>query len=311
MVQFFQLNTLYLIYLAPTTDDINDSMENTVNSNNVAVTLENFQQLIIDDSKEKLILVDFWAEQVPESIELRDKLALAVNAFEEHVVLVTVDCQTQQQIAQQFGIQGLPTAVLVKDGQPIDGISGPQTDETVQVFLDKHLPKPDDVLFAQGKQLLRAGEVNQAFPVLSQAHQIASDRGDIKIALADVYIQTGKIIEAEALLTTVLMVDQDSDYSAVMAKLELASQAADSPEIKALEDELLKDQDNTKLQHKLAAQYSQVNRHEEALVLLFRLVQKDSADQQSKQLLLDVLKALPDGDPLATKFRRQLYTLMY
>jgi len=286
-------------------------MENTVTSNTVAVTLENFQQVIIDESKNKLILVDFWADQVPESVELRDKLALAVDSFGQHILLATVDCQSQQQIAQQFGIQGLPTAIIVKDGQPLDGLTGPQTDESIKEFLDKHLPKAEDVLFAQGKELLLAGEVNQAFPLLSQAHQIANDRGDIKVALADVFIQTGKITEAETLLATILMVDQDSEYHAVMAKLELASQAADSPEIQALEAELAKDADNVELQHKLAAQYSQVNRNEEALTLLFRLVQKDGSDQQSKQLLLDVLKALPDGDPLATQFRRKLYTLMY
>jgi putative thioredoxin len=282
-----------------------------VNSNTVAVTLENFQQVILDDSANKLVLVDFWAEQVPESIELRDKLVSALDSLEQYIALVTVDCQSQQQIAQQFGIQGLPTAVMVKDGQPIDGLSGPQTDQQLQVFLDKYTPKPEDVLFAQGVELLKDGQVNQAFPLLSQAHQLASERGDIKIALADVYVQTGKISDAEALLSSVLMVDQSSEYSAVMAKLELASQAADSPEIKALEAELLSDQDNLQLKHKLAAQYSQVNRHEEALVLLFTLIQQDGSDQQSKQLFLDVLKALPDGDPLASKYRRQLYTLMY
>jgi len=286
-------------------------MEVTMTSNIVAITLENFQQVIIDESKNKLVLVDFWADQVPESVELRDKLAIALDTFEEHILFATVDCQLQQQIAQQFGIQGLPTAVLVQDGQPIDGLSGPQTDESIKELLDKHLPKAEEVLFAQAKELMLAGDINQAFPLLSQAHQIANERGDIKIALADVYIQMGKITEAEELLATVLMVDQDSEYSAVMAKLELASQAADSPEIKALEAELAQDNNNVELQHKLAAQYSQVNRNEEALNLLFRLVQKDGSDQVSKQLLLDVLKALPDGDPLATKFRRKLYTLMY
>jgi putative thioredoxin len=40
-------------------------------------------------------------------------------------------------------------------------------------------------------------------------------------------------------------------------------------------------------------------------------MQKDSSDAASKDLYLDVLKALPDGDPLANKFRRKLYTLMY
>jgi len=282
-----------------------------VTPNTVVITLENFQQVILDDSKSTLVLVDFWAEQVPESIELRDKLIAKVSPFPEHMVMATVDCQTEQQIAQQFGIQGLPTAVLVKDGQPIDGLTGPQTDESIQEFLDKHLPKPQDTLLVHAREELAVNKVAEAFTLISQAYQLDNERADIKLVLADVYIQTGKISEAEALLSTILMVDQDSEYQAVMAKLELASQAADSPEIQALETQLKNDEDNLELQHQLAAQYSQVNRNEEALTLLFRLMQKDRSDTTSKDLLLDILKALPDGDPLATKFRRKLYTLMY
>lgn len=277
----------------------------------VDITLENFQQIILEDSKAKHILVSFWAEQVPESVELRDKLAVKLSGFEEHLLLATVDCQTQQQIAQQFGIQGLPTAVLVKDGQPVDGLSGPQTDASIEEFLTKHLPKLEDNLLDQARQLISEDNVNQAFSIISQAYQIDSERADIKLVLADVYIQTGKVAEAEQILATIKMVDQDSEYSAVMAKLELASKAAESPEIKALEEKLTSKPEDVAIQQQLAAQYSQVNRHEEALTLLFRLVQKDGADQKSKDMLLDILKALPDGDPLTTKFRRKLYTLMY
>ena len=93
--------------------------------------------------------------------------------------------------------------------------------------------------------------------------------------------------------------------------MELASQAADSPEIQALEQQLLNEPENVELQQKLAAQYSQVNRYEDALAILFRLVQNNGADIASKDLLLDVLKSLPDGDALASKYRRKLYTLMY
>jgi putative thioredoxin len=282
-----------------------------VTPNTVVITLENFQKVVLDDSKSTLVLVDFWAEQVPESVELRDKLIAKVSPFPEAMVMATVDCQTEQQIAQQFGIQGLPTAVLVKDGQPIDGLTGPQTDESIQEFLDKHLPKPQDTFLLQAKEALAQRNVSEAFTLVTQAYQLDSGRADIKLVLADVYTQTGKISEAEALLATILMVDQDSEYQAVMAKLELASQAADSPEIQLLEEQLKKDQDNLELQHQLAAQYSQVNRNEEALTLLFRLMQKDRSETISKELLLDILKALPDGDPLATKFRRKLYTLLY
>ena len=280
-------------------------------ANSIAITLENFQQVILEESKTKLVLVDFWAQQIPESVELRDKLAIALTNVGDTILYATVDCESQGQIAQQFGIQGLPTAILVQDGQPLDGLTGPQTDESISEFLAKHLPKEQDVLLAQANDLLLDNKVAEAFPVINQAYQLDSERADIKLVLANVYIQTGKVTEAETLLNSIKMIDQDSDYKSLMAKLELASQAADSPEIQALEQQLQKDPDNIELQQKLAAQYSQVNRNEEALAILFLLVQKDGADITSKDLLLDVLKSLPDGDALVAKYRRKLYTLMY
>ncbi len=291
-----------------------------MNSNNIAITLDNFQHVIVEQSKEKLVLVTFWAEQIPESIELRDKLSAKSTSFGEHLIFATVDCQAQGQIAQQFGIQGLPTAVLVKDGQPVDGISGPQTDENIAAFLEKNLPSQQDLLLAQAKQALANNNFLDAQTAISQAYQLeltqGGNRADIKLVLADIYIQTGKTDDAQNLLDSIMMVDQDGEYKALLAKLELATQAANSPEIQLLEAKLQKNSDDISLAHQLAAQYSQVNRHEDALALLFRLVQSGTSDEEnseekSKEVFLDVLKSLADGDPLANKYRRKLYTLMY
>ncbi len=279
----------------------------------IAITLDNFQQVVVEESKSKLVLVCFWAEQVPESIELRDKLAAKLSTFSETITLATVDCQSQGQIAQQFGIQGLPTAILLKDAQPLDGISGPQDETSIATFLDKHLPKPQDTLLNQAKSALANNQLDEAITAISQAYQIDDSRADIKFVLIDVYLQTGKTTEAKTLLDTIMMVDQDSEYQALVAKVELAEQAENSPEIQALEAQLAATPDDVNISHQLAVQYSQVNRQEDALTLLFRLVQAgdEQTKAKSKELFLDVLKALPDGDPLAAKFRRKLYTLMY
>lgn len=163
----------------------------------------------------------------------------------------------------------------------------------------------------KAKRLLAEKNINDAFSIISQAYQIDSERSDIKLVLIDVYIQTGKTAEAEALLATIKMIDQDGEYQALVAKLELANQAANSPEIQALEQQIKEQPNNVELHQQLAAQYNQVNRAEDALTILFRLVQKDSSDATSKQLLVDILKVLPEGDSLALKYRRKLYTLMY
>jgi len=277
------------------------------------INLENVQQVVLEESKNKLVLIAFWAEQVPESIQLKNILATKVQPFSEQILMASLDCQSQQQIAQQFSIQGLPTAILVKDGQPFDGISGPQTDESIATFLDKYLPKAEELLLAQAQKALIENKLTEAQSVINQAYELDAERADIKLVLIDVNIQTGNTDKAQGLLDTIMMVDQDSYYQALVAKLKLANQAANSPEIQALEALLASKPDNIEIKHQLAAQYSQVNRHEEALTLLFRLVQsgEGGTKEKSKALFLDVLKALPDGDAIATKFRRKLYTLMY
>ena len=279
----------------------------------IAITLDNFQQDLVDESKNRLVLVCFWAQQVPESIDLRDKLGARLKDVNDYISLVTIDCESQGQIAQQFGIQGLPTAILLKDAQPLDGISGPQDETSISTFLEKHLPKAEDVLFTQATTALANNQLPDALKALGEAYQIDNNRADIKLLLSDVYLQMGKTTEAKTLLDTIMMVDQDSQYDALMAKLELAEEAKNSPEIQALEAQLKAKPDDINISQQLATQYSQVNRQQEALSILFKLVQAgdEATKKKSKTLFLDVLKALPDGDPLATKFRRKLYTLLY
>lgn len=280
-------------------------------SNIVQLTVENFQQVILEQSKSSLVLVDFWAEQVPESIELKNKLETVAAQRSNDFVLALVDCQADQQIAMQFGIQGLPTAIFIKDGQPVDGITGPQTDEQLTEFLDKHLPKIEDNLLLQAKQLLSDGNLNDAYSAAMQAYQANQDRADIKLTFADLSVQLGKVDDAKQLISTVMMVDQDSYYDAVKAKIELAEEAANSPELQALEQAVEQSPSDLTLKHQLAAQYVQVNRHQDALELLYVLVRDNRGDTIGKDLLLDVIKSLPDGDPLASQYRRKLYTLMY
>ena len=157
----------------------------------IAITLENFQQVVVEESKNKLVLVSFWADQVPESIVVRDALANKLAGFAQHVILATVDCQTQGQIAQQFGIQGLPTAILIKDGQPLDGLSGPQDDAAIEVFLEKHLPKAEDLFLAQAKTALVENDISNAKAAIIQAYQHNNERADIRLVLAGVYLQCG------------------------------------------------------------------------------------------------------------------------
>ncbi|KXI28250.1 thioredoxin family protein [Paraglaciecola hydrolytica] len=277
----------------------------------VNITLENFQQVIIHDSQQCLVMVEFWAEGYAPSQELAPVLARIATHYPDTLIHARVDCQSQPEIAQQFGIKGLPTVILVKEGQPLDGFAGPQTEAQIIELLNKHLPKVEDGLLEQAQELISHGDYQQAYTLVKQAHDLDDRRADIKLLLADCQVELGQLNQAKALMATIGLVDQDALYKSILGKIQLAEQAAESPEIIALQQELAADPDNLELKLKLAVQLHQANQVEEALELALSILIKDLNFGDAKKLTLDMINALPDGDPLKSKYRRKVYSLLY
>jgi putative thioredoxin len=74
---------------------------------------------------------------------------------------------------------------------------------------------------------------------------------------------------------------------------------------------LEKEPSSLELKQQLALALSQVNRNEEALELLFEILKVDMNFGEAKKFYLDIIANLPNGDVLAGKYRRKLYTLLY
>lgn len=289
-----------------TEDTVELSMHNIIN-----ITPENFQQVILQDSQTQAVMVEFWAEGYEPSQQLAPVIENVAANFSGNVIHARVDCQQQQEIAGQFGVQNLPTVILIKEGQPVEGFAGMQTEEQIIATFEKHLPKPEDGLYDQAVELVSAGDYQQAYTVLKQAQEFDAQRADIKLLLADCQVELGQVKQAKALLETIGLVDQDALYNSILGKIELAEQAAESPEIKALQEQLQKSPDDLELKVKLAVQLHQANQIEEALELILSVLYKDLNFGEAKKLTLDMINALPDGDPLKSKYRRKVYSLLY
>ncbi|MDU0353672.1 tetratricopeptide repeat protein [Paraglaciecola aquimarina] len=280
-------------------------------NNIVNITPENFQQVILQDSQSKIVMVEFWAEGYEPSDAIAPLIAKVATRFSDNLIHARVDCQQQQEIAGQFGVQGLPTVILVKEGQPLDGFAGPQTEEQIVTLLEKHLPKVEDGLYQQATELVTAGDYQQAYPLLKQANELAPERADIKLLLADCQVELGQVKQAKELLATIGLVDQDALYKSILGKIELAEQAAESPEIKALQAQLEQQPDSLEIKTELAIQLHQANQTEDALALIMSVLLVDLNFGEAKKFTLDMINALPDGDPLKSKYRRKIYSLLY
>ena len=277
----------------------------------IELTLDNFQQVLVEGSQQQPVMVAFWAPSDPVSQQLMPLLETLASARQGQFVLARVNVEADQMLAMQFGVQAVPTVALFVAGRQVDGFAGPKSAEELEQWLAPHLPKPEDDLRRQASEQLAQGDVNTAYTLATQALALDENNPDSKKLVAQCAIELGKLEQAEQLLASLGMADQDGDYQALKARLELAREAQQSPEVVALEQQLAAEPDNTELKLQLALQYSQHNRMEEGLALCFSVLQAEPGNNEAKKQLLDMINALPDGDPLASAYRRKLFSLLY
>lgn len=279
----------------------------------VEVTAQNAQQILIDESMKRPVVVDFWADWCEPCKQLMPVLEKLANEYAGQFLLAKVNADSEQMLAAQLGVRSLPTVMVLKDGQPVDGFAGAQAEKQIREMLDKYLPKPWEMALQQAQKLVAENKLDEALPILRQAYSESGERADIAKQLAAVLLEQNRVPEAETVLGKILLADQDGDYQQLMSQLELKLQAAESPEIKALQQALEQNPQDFDSAYKLAVQYSQSSRHQEALELLLDILRRDMgfADGAAKQAYLDMVKSLGAGDPLATQYQRKLMTLLY
>ncbi|RXJ73879.1 co-chaperone YbbN [Veronia nyctiphanis] len=282
------------------------------NNHLIDLTEQNAHQ-VLESSRNAPVLFYFWANMSPESLDMKPLVEKLAAQHASHLTVAMVDCEQQQMLAAQFGIRALPTMALFDNGKPVDGLMGPQSEDAVLEFLDKYLPNQAELAFKEALEKMDQGEYSEALTILKTLEADLGESGEYKLTLAECLIETKQFDLADATLATVLMQDQDARYKSLTAKIELYRQSADSPEVRKLQEAYDADPENDDLAFDLAVQLNQVDKHEEALELLMKLIRKDLnfADGQAKKTMMDILSSLGQGNEIASKFRRQLYALLY
>ncbi len=284
-----------------------------MNPNIVDITLENAQSLLVEESFKRPVLIDFWAswcEPCKNLIPILEKLA---GEYDGQFLLAKVDSDEFQQIASQFGVRNLPTVILMKDGQPVDGFSGLKSEPEVREVLEKVLPKPWDIQHSAAKAHIELEEWSTALELLRGAYDVSHAQADIALSYTTVLTKLKRYQEAGEVLSKIKLADQDKEYEQVKAALELAQEAQKAPELQALEEQYTASPTDHEIAFQLAVQYSQHEYRQEALALLYQIIQKDLNFQsgEAKKIYMDILAVLGKGDPIAAEYQRKLYTLLY
>lgn len=277
------------------------------------INLDNAQAMLIDESFNRPVVVDFWADWCAPCKALMPILENLANEYQGAFLLAKVNADEQNMISSQFGVRSLPTVIVIKDGQPIDGFTGAKSEKDVREMLQKYLPKAWESVLQEAQTLISANDYQAALPLLRKVYEESSRAAEIACLLAQTLTLLNRTDEAAELLESIKFAERDALYEQVHAQLQLAQQAQKTPELTALEEAFAKDPENSALAYQLALQLNQENSHRQALSLLLDILKKDKnySDGAARKTYTDILSALGKADPLAVEYQRKLFTLLY
>ena len=105
----------------------------------IQVDIRKFQQMVIEQSKKVPIVLDFWAAWCAPCLILGPVLEKLANKYNGKFVLAKVDVNENQQLAQKYGITGIPAVKMFKDGRVVDEFVGALPESHVRDFINKNL----------------------------------------------------------------------------------------------------------------------------------------------------------------------------
>ena len=284
----------------------------------IVATLGNFAAEVVEVSKDRPVLVDFWAPWCGPCRTLMPMLDRIADDYAGRLRLAKVNTDEEQQLAGHFGIRSIPTVVLFRDGRIAEQFVGVQPEPAIRAMIDRHsvaaVPEAEGPA-VQARGLATAGDLAGARLALEQALADRPQDAALLLELASLQLRSGDGSAAAATLARAEAAG-GADETAVRrlrALLAFQETVAASPDAAALRAALDRDPAASAARHALASHHALAGDFATAMSEWLDLLRRDRAygDDAARRSLLACFDVLGEGHELVAAFRRRMASALH
>jgi putative thioredoxin len=280
-------------------------------------TTQTFMKDVVEESRKRPVLVDFWAPWCGPCKTLGPVIEKVVKATKGKVKLVKMNIDDHPQVAQQLGIQSIPTVFAFVNGQPVDGFMGALPESQVAAFIERIAGKIEggagDIVKA-ADEALAAGDAAGAADLYAQVLAEEPENVQALGGLARAHVKAGNPAAATATLALVPKgKENDSAVVAARAALELAEKAASVGDLSALEAKVAANAADHQARFDLAVALNAAGKREEALDHLLEIVRRQRTwnDDAARKQLVQFFEAWGPTDEMTVQGRKRLSSILF
>ena len=280
------------------------------------VSENTFVPEVIEKSKEKIVIVDFWAPWCGPCKALTPILESQATKKKEHLEVVKVNVDENQGIASQLRVQSIPAVFAFSDGQPVDGFMGAKTEPEVEKFLDtliKKFSKNNSNISEEFEILLSEGRFEEVKLASEELIKSSPSPENYSLLIRST-IGLGDFDSVEKLIENLSPeILKDNAVKGAISSYELLKNSNVEGSKKEVLDRMQKNPADLDCKMNYSKILFKENNFSECIDVLLEMFRKDKEwkDGYAKKQLLLIFDHLGSENELSKKGRRALTSLIF
>jgi putative thioredoxin len=266
----------------------------STNPNIIEVTDQTFASAVVEESKRRPVVVDFWAAWCQPCRVIGPVLERLAEESKGDFLLAKLDVDANPQASAEFRIQSIPAVKAFRDGRVANEFIGAIPEQAIRQWLNTVVPTEADRLVLRGEEAENEGRAGEAERLYRKALDQQPGHEGAMLGRARLATMRGETEEARRLLEPLR---PHPEAERLMSAIEVSEWGQPSPD----------GEGPIRRGQRAAAE----GRYAEALEAFLSEVRGGESRDEARDAMIKVFDVLGEDDPLTVEYRRKLAAALF